>query len=137
MRVISPVVCALPWNDWRLNVNTVGEEGHVILVALFSPQLSAEQALTLIQNRPYDGWATVDEFLAENELALLSETTRDNGKGYLTTDSQYFELDAQVIVNESRVRIRSLLHSEDRKNVSVIRRRFGGIIERVSDRSAE
>lgn len=118
-------------------LNTVGEEGHVILVALFSPQLSAEQALTLIQNRPYDGWATVDEFLAENELALLSETTRDNGKGYLTTDSQYFELDAQVIVNESRVRIRSLLHSEDRKNVSVIRRRFGGIIERVSDRSAE
>ncbi|MGR5469707.1 type II secretion system minor pseudopilin GspK, partial [Vibrio astriarenae] len=48
-----------------------------------------------------------------------------------------FELDAQVLVDESRVRIRSLLQSTNRETVTVVRRRFGGISERVSDRSAE
>ena len=134
MDKIRPVVCALPWDDWRLNVNTVGHEGAVILVAMFSPYLNLNDAITLIENRPYDGWATVDDFVAEAQLATIEESIKDNAKGYLTTDSRYFELDAQVIVNESRVRIRSLLFSKDRKNVSVIRRRFGGVIERISDR---
>ncbi|QSA19708.1 general secretion pathway protein GspK, partial [Vibrio furnissii] len=52
-------------------------------------------------------------------------------------DSQYFELDAQVKVDESRVRVRSLFFSSNKETATVIRRRFGGISERVSDRSAE
>ncbi|MGL5110186.1 MAG: type II secretion system minor pseudopilin GspK, partial [Vibrio ordalii] len=52
-------------------------------------------------------------------------------------DSAYFELDAQILVDDSRVRIRSLLFSDNRETATVIRRRFGGISERVSDRSAE
>ncbi|MDB1122496.1 type II secretion system minor pseudopilin GspK [Vibrio algarum] len=137
MEKIRPVVCALPWDDWRLNVNTVDENGAVILVAMFSPALSLGDATALIENRPYDGWASVEDFLAERQIATIVATTRDKAEGFLTIDSQYFELDAQVIVNESRVRIRSLLFSKDRKDVSVIRRRFGGVIERVSDGSTE
>jgi len=137
MEKINPVVCALPWDDWRLNVNTIDESASVILVAMFSPQLSSSDAISLINNRPYDGWASVGEFLAERQIATLESTVKSKAKGYLTTDSHYFELDAQVVVNESRVRLRSLLFSKDRVNVSVIRRRFGGVIERVSDRSTE
>ncbi len=137
MEKIGPVVCALPWDDWRLNVNTINEAGSVILVAMFSPLLSASDASSLIENRPYDGWASVDDFLAERQIATIDATIKDKANGYLTTDSHYFELDAQVMVNESRVRIRSLLFSKDKKDVSVIRRRFGGVIERVSDRSTK
>lgn len=129
MNVLAPVVCAIPSDDWRLNVNTVDEKGAVILTALFAPNLSLSTATSVIKNRPFDGWGSVDEFFAEPEINALEKTIKDKAKGYLATDSHFFELDAQVIVNESRVRIRSLLYSEDRKKVTVVRRRFGGISE--------
>ena len=93
--------------------------------------------MQLIEKRPFDGWDSVDEFLSESELAGLSDDVKKNAKGYLGVDSAFFELDVQVLVDESRVRLRSLLQSTDRETVTVVRRRFGGISERVSDRSAE
>ncbi|MFH4747810.1 type II secretion system minor pseudopilin GspK [Vibrio harveyi] len=134
---IAPMVCALPSDDWRLNVNTIDVEQAPILVAMFTPSLSSSDAVQLIEKRPFDGWDSVDEFLAESELAGLSGDVKKNAKGYLGVDSSFFELDAQVLVDESRVRIRSLLQSTNRETVTVVRRRFGGISERVSDRSAE
>ncbi len=129
MQLVTPVVCAIPWDDFRLNINTVSEKERVILVALFSSQLSLDDAASLIKNRPFDGWQSVNDFLVETEIAAIEQTVRDKAKGYLTTDSRYFELDAEVVVNESRVRIRSLLYSKDRTDVAVIRRRFGGVLE--------
>lgn len=134
---IEPLVCAIPSDDWRLNVNTVEVEQAPILVAMFSPNLSSSDAVQLIEKRPFDGWDSVDEFLAESELTGLSDDVKKNAKGYLGVDSSFFELDAQVLVDDSRVRIRSLLQSTNRETVTVVRRRFGGISERVSDRSAE
>ncbi len=129
MQLVAPVVCAIPWDDFRLNINTISEKEKVILVALFSSKLSLDDAASLIKSRPFDGWQSVDDFLAEAEITVIDRATKDKAKGYLTTDSRYFELDAEVIVNESRVRIRSLLYSRDRKDVTVIRRRFGGVLE--------
>lgn len=137
MQQVRRVTCALPYDDWRLNVNTLDEQGAAILVALFSPHLSPGDAQSLIDNRPFDGWASVDDFLAEGALSALDNAVTSRAKGYLTVDSRYFELDAEVEVNESRVRLRSLLYSKDREDVTVIRRRLGGISERISDRSAE
>ncbi|HHF3005630.1 TPA: type II secretion system minor pseudopilin GspK [Vibrio diabolicus] len=134
---LEPLICALPSDDWRLNVNTIEVEQAPILVAMFSPNLSSSDAIQLIEKRPFDGWDSIDEFLAESEMAGLSEDVKKNAKGYLGVDSAFFELDAQVLVDESRVRIRSLLQSTNRETVTVVRRRFGGISERVSDRSAE
>lgn len=63
--------------------------------------------------------------------------SQQKAKAYLTVDSAYFELDAEVLVEQSRVRIRTLFYSSNRETVTVVRRRFGGISERVSDRSTE
>ncbi|CAE6880071.1 type II secretion system minor pseudopilin GspK [Vibrio sp. B1FLJ16] len=134
---LAPLVCALPSDDWRLNVNTIEAEQAPILVAMFSPGLSNSDAVQLIEKRPFDGWNNVEAFLAESELAGLNENMTKEAKSYLGVDSAFFELDAQVLVDESRVRIRSLLQSTNRDTVTVVRRRFGGISERVSDRSAE
>lgn len=123
------MLCAIPTDDWRLNVNTIDENGAVILAGLFAPELSVADAQEVIKNRPFDGWETTDDFLAEVQIARLGSDVKDNAKGYLTVESDYFELDAQVLVNESRVRIRSLLYSNNKESVSVIRRRFGGISE--------
>lgn len=134
---LAPLVCALPIDDWRLNVNTIEIEQAPLLVAMFSPGLSPGDAEQLIEKRPFDGWSSIDEFLAESELAGLSENITQEARAYLGVDSAFFELDAQVLVDDSRVRIRSLLQSTNRETVTVVRRRFGGISERVSDRSAE
>ncbi|MGY0616840.1 type II secretion system minor pseudopilin GspK [Vibrio sp. FJH11] len=134
---LAPLVCAIPSDDWRLNVNTIEVEQAPILVAMFSPGLSSSDAVQLIEKRPFDGWDNIEAFLAESELAGLSEEVTKEAKAYLGVDSAFFELDAQVLVDDSRVRIQSLLQSTNRDTVTVVRRRFGGISERVSDRSAE
>ena len=137
MEKVSPYVCALPTSDLRLNVNTLQADQAVILVALFHPALALDTAKGVLENRPFDGWASVDDFLNENEFSSISEDIKKNAKGYLAVTSSYFELDAELLVGDSRVRVRSLLFSENQETVTVIRRRFGGIGERVSDRSTE
>lgn len=137
MQTLQPLVCALPTDEWRLNVNTIGVEQSALLVALFSPALSESDAKQLIEKRPFDGWANIDAFLSESETNGIDEEVKKQARAYLGVDSRYFELDAQVLVEDSRVRIRSLMYSKNRETVTVVRRRFGGISERVSDRSAE
>ena len=137
MTKIAPYVCALPTTEFRVNVNTLQPEQAELLSALLQPHLSAQQAKDILQNRPYDGWGNVDNFLREGALANLEPDVLQPIKSYLAVDSLYFELDAEILVDQSRVRIRSLIFSNNRKNATVVSRRFGGIGERVSDRSTE
>jgi general secretion pathway protein K len=67
----------------------------------------------------------------------MNEEVVKQAKGYLAVTSSYFEMDVEIIVDDSRVRVRSLLFSNNQETATVIRRRFGGIGERVSDRSTE
>lgn len=128
MNKALPYVCALPTDQWRLNVNTLPAEQAALLAAMFSPTLSPESAKTLLEGRPFDGWASVDDFLAQSALTGVDNAVREEAKKYLSVDSHYFELDAQVLVDTSRVRIRSLFYSNDKKTATVIRRRFGGSV---------
>jgi len=137
MEKIQPFVCAIPSEDFRLNVNTIQPEQAALLAALFQPALSVGQAKQVLENRPFDGWESVDDFLNEKEFANVTGEARKEGKGYLAVTSAYFELDVELLVGESRVRVRSLLFSSDKQTATVISRRFGGIGERVSDRSTD
>ncbi|WGY48146.1 MULTISPECIES: type II secretion system minor pseudopilin GspK [unclassified Vibrio] len=137
MQSLQPYVCALPVQDWRLNINTLQPEQAKLLAAMFSPNLSESNARTVLEGRPYDGWSSIEDFMAEAPIAAVDESVREQARGYLSIDSHYFELDANIQVEQSRVRIRSLFFSSNLETATVIRRRFGGISERVSDRSAE
>lgn len=137
MRRISWLACAIPTDDLRINVNTIRAWQSKILVALFQSAISDDQAKQILEDRPYDGWENIDEFLAEPAINAIDATVRDNAKQYLSVDSRYFELDAEIYVQDSRVRLRSLLHSENEDEARVVRRRFGGISERSPDSSAE
>ncbi|MDC0610013.1 type II secretion system minor pseudopilin GspK [Vibrio sp.] len=128
---LMQLICALPVADWRLNVNTVAEEQWPLLAALFYPYLSEDAAKSIIQERPSNGWASLDEFIAISPIASIDSNVLSNAIGYLTVDSAFFELDARVDVNQSQIRIRSLMYSGNRKNVNVVRRRFGGVDERI------
>ncbi|WP_047045862.1 type II secretion system minor pseudopilin GspK [Vibrio mexicanus] len=137
MELVEPYVCALPVDDWRMNINTISEEHPELLTALFHPHLSENDAQSMLSSRPFDGWSNVEDFLAEAEIAKVEATVRDEARKYLTVDSAYFEMDAQVLVENSRMRVRSLLFSDNRETATVVRRRFGGISGRVSDRSTD
>lgn len=137
MRRISWLACALPTDDLRINVNTLRPWQSKLLVALFEPALSDDQAKQVIEDRPYDGWESTDDFLAEGNIASISAEIKNKAKEYLSVDSRYFELDAEVFVQDARVRLRSLLYSENQDESRVVRRRFGGISERNPDSSAQ
>ncbi|CAM2874586.1 type II secretion system minor pseudopilin GspK [Vibrio rarus] len=137
MSKISRVACVLPSDDLRINVNTIRPWQTDLLVALFDSALSDEQAKQLLEDRPYDGWKNVDDFLAEPDIASVNEEVKKNAKQYLSVDSHYFELDVEVFVQDARVRLRSLLYSEDKEESRVVRRRFGGISERNPNSSAQ
>jgi general secretion pathway protein K len=134
---ILPSLCALPSDEWKLNINTISTAQAPLLAAMFYPYLSTSAATQLIERRPHAGWDSLDDFMAESELASIDDTVKDKAKAYLGIDSSYFELDALVTVSDARMRLRSLLYSEDRENVTVIRRRYGGERERIPARQTE
>jgi general secretion pathway protein K len=134
---VQELICALPTPEWQLNVNTIQEGQSDILIALFSPELSLDDAQALINERSYEGWKSVDDFLATTAINVIDDKIKNSAKPYLTVVSQYFELDSEVMVEQSRVRVRSLLHSEDENTVNVIRRRYGGFSERSSDNKTQ
>ncbi|MGX9417950.1 type II secretion system minor pseudopilin GspK [Vibrio sp. RC27] len=133
LTAMKSVVCALPTTDWLLNINTLSEQQAPLLVALFSPYLSLSNAETLISSRPYDGWADVESFYTESQIASIDESTLDDAERYLDVVSNYYELDAAVTVEKSQVRIRTLFYSPDESNTWVVRRQFGGMREQHSD----
>ena len=134
---VEHLICALPMSTWQLNINTIKEDQAEILTALFSPVLSLSDAQSLIHDRPYEGWDSVEDFLAMAAISVVDDKIKSSAKAYLSVTSQYFELDSEVIVEQSRVRVRSLLHSQDENTVNVIRRRYGGFSERSSDNKAQ
>ncbi|WP_086981708.1 type II secretion system minor pseudopilin GspK [Vibrio aphrogenes] len=137
MAMLQPIMCALPTTDLYININTLKPNQAVLLAGLFQPSLSVSDAQQLIENRPQDGWGSIDEFLNEGLLNKVAANIKSDATAFLAVTSQYFELDTQIKVEDSRVRLRSLIYSADKKTTQVIRRRFGGISERVSDNQAE
>ncbi len=131
------LVCALPTDQYLLNVNTVREWQYPLIEGMFDGQLSADQARSLLQNRPFDGWDSVDEFINQAALSNVSAEIKNQAKAHMSVDSAYFELDAEVLVGDARMRVRSLFFSKDKQSAQVVRRRFGGIVERISDPETE
>ncbi len=132
--VISPFLCAIPSDRLLINVNTLTEKEAPVLSALFHPNLSVEQASQLILDRePIDGWASVEDFLAENALSGINAENREKLKQYLDVRSQYFELDTNVTYDSTSLRMRALLRKDDDGSVTVLRRRFGGVSGRNTD----
>lgn len=137
MQKLKPLVCVLPTTEWRLNVNTLTVEQAPLLQALFYPYLSKKAAEDVIRTRPISGWDSLDTMLADSAFQQVDSTVLSKVKGYLGVMSNYFELDAEIAVDDTKLRVRSLMDCTDRENVVVVRRRFGGVDERISDHSTQ
>ncbi|WP_028024306.1 type II secretion system minor pseudopilin GspK [Enterovibrio calviensis] len=134
---VSPLLCAIPSNQLVVNVNTLTEDDAPILTALLHPNLSEDQAKQLINERnPVDGWKDVASFIAEPVLSGLSDEDKEKLQKNLDVRSRYFELDTEITLDSTSLRLRALLQRDDNGTVTVVRRRFGGMSERDPDNKA-
>ncbi|MDX1303982.1 type II secretion system minor pseudopilin GspK [Photobacterium sp.] len=131
------LLCALPSDKMVLNVNTIDEQQAALLAGLFTPALSLSDAQTLIASRPYDGWQSVDDFKNEPTISGIDAAILTRAEKHLAVSSDYFQLDTEVLVDRARLRLVALLKRDAQKEVTVIRRRYGGISERISDNKAK
>ena len=107
---LAPYVIALP-SGTLVNVNTASAP---VLFAIV-PELSASDAEGLIENRPDDGFANMEEFLSLAETADPLE---------LSLRSDYFRVFVRVSVGTHQQSMYSLL-ARDVESVRVVLRNFG------------
>lgn len=95
---LAPFVTALPIGT-KVNINTASLP--VIYAAV--PEISLADAEGLIESRPEDGFATMDEFTSQAENADPLE---------LSLKSQYFKLSVRVTIGTLQLNMYSLLARE-------------------------
>ncbi len=128
---VVPLLCALPEQNFLLNVNTLENTHAALLSALFTPYLSVSDATSILSDRPYDGWNSVNEFLRHPILKVLSQESVKTATPFLSVSSNYFQLDAEVTVDRVRTRVVSLFERQG-DHVFVVRRYYGGSRERIA-----
>ncbi|WP_062263112.1 type II secretion system minor pseudopilin GspK [Endozoicomonas arenosclerae] len=124
MKRVKPFVCALPATEMKININTLSPDHAAVLSALYLGDLSVDQAREVLEQRPEDGWKSVEEFTQQPSLSNFSA---EGTSELMSVDSQYFEMDATASFADSEVQIKSLLRREEENKFSVIRRQFGGL----------
>ena len=114
-RAVAPYVTALP-ETTPINVNTAPPE---VLRSLASG-LSLSGAESLAEDRPDDGWETVDEFLAHPAMA-----GQNIEQDRLSVGSDYFLLRSEVNLGRVTIRSESVLYRQGDSGGQVILRRQG------------
>lgn len=121
---IMPYLCALPVSELAININTIPVDQPELLAALYIDQLPVDHARTILENRPREGWDDIADFTSQPLLANFSST--GVGKN-LAIVSYFFEMHATAHYGESEVRLTSLLARSQKNQLTVIRRKFGGV----------
>ncbi|KAE8176282.1 MULTISPECIES: type II secretion system minor pseudopilin GspK [Photobacterium] len=142
---VKGLICALPTDDMLLNVNTITEKNAVLLSALFAPSLSLQDAQKIIieRDKKHTVWDSVADFMKlvpqppTQDADSGKDKTTNTMEKYLTVTSHYFSLDAEIKVDRARVRAVALFNRDDKNKVTVVRRQYGGIRERISDDKAK
>ncbi len=116
-RSLAPFVAALP-EPTPLNVNTAPAE----VLRTLADGLSEREAQALVDARPEEGYATVNDFLQEAPLA-----GREVDAGTLSVGSNYFLLRTVVELGRTQVRTQSVIYRSDAGTTRVIMRRQGFI----------
>jgi len=123
---IAPYLCAIPSREQKINVNTVDIEQVEILYALFKDELniSVDDLKNFLQDRPFSGWASVDQFFA---MGIFQGVTISAPlKAQLSVSSDFFQL-TSIATFEDRLLAVDLVFQVNAKKAKVIRYQSGGI----------
>ncbi|MCT8988177.1 type II secretion system minor pseudopilin GspK [Shewanella phaeophyticola] len=121
---ILDYVCAIPGDSRQiLNVNTVKVEQAALLVGMLENQVSISEAESIINERPADGYGTIEEFWESSSLSSIE--AEDDLKSSFVVDSEYFLLHAGAKVDNAIFRMDSVL-KRNGNNLEVLTRQYGG-----------
>ena len=130
-RRLLPMVCALPpvgsTSTLAINVNTVRLEQAPLLEALLLGQLSLDEAKSVINDRPTDGWELKTDFLELAPIQAAISGIGDALQKAIDVKSSYFEARLQVELDGVTIRFISLFKKQSSNKVVVIRRQYGGL----------
>lgn len=87
---LAPQLCALPMNELRINLNALNAQQANLLIALLLGEKDRSQVLGVLQNRPQNGWPTLDAFIAALPGDAGSAVSTLQSVGVL--ESQHWEL---------------------------------------------
>jgi len=123
-RLLRPLVCALPERQLLVNVNTLDPARPQLLQALFTPELSQDQASEILQSRPRNGYDSVQAFLADGvggQVAVKPQLQQQ-----LTVSSRFFRLRSVIETGQMRFMMAAVLQRVSDDRVDTLSRQFGG-----------
>ncbi|CNK51397.1 putative general secretion pathway protein K [Yersinia enterocolitica] len=118
---LKPLICTLPNQNLRININTLSPAQAPLLAALFLGDMSIEAAQQLIARRPATGWGGINDLkplIAESNTAFAKAQTA------ITLTSDHFELRLWLDEEQRSNSIRSLFQ-RDGQVFQVISRQYG------------
>ncbi|MCP3129367.1 type II secretion system minor pseudopilin GspK [Shewanella sp. KJ2020] len=122
---LLPYICVIPGNDRQLlNVNTLEGEQAALLAAMVDNQISVGEAESIINQRPGDGFAKIDDFYGSSSMGSIK--WEDAMKSSFVVDSQYFLLASGAKVDNAIFRMESVLKTSSGNKIDVLTRQFGG-----------
>ncbi len=125
-RLVKPYVCAIPETSLLVNINTLKPGQANLLSALFLNTLSEHDARMILDDRPRDGWDSVNDFLEQDALANTAQVG-NSVNAALAIKSSYFEAKLKVQTEQFRSAMHSLFMRQANNKVIVIRRNFGEV----------
>lgn len=118
---LKPLICTLPNQNLRININTLSPAQAPLLAALFLGDMSIDAAQQLIAHRPATGWGAINDLkplIAESNTAFAKAQTA------ITLTSDHFELRLWLDEEQRSNSIRSLFQ-RDGQVFQVISRQYG------------
>ena len=114
---LRPYVCALP-KATTININTAPD---AVLAAL-TDNLTLNMAKDMVQNRPKEGYGSVDNFLQQAMFATLSTEDRQKISPLLGVTSQFFSVLAESEIDNRRRVLKSVIAFDEEANAQTITR---------------
>lgn len=117
---LRPYVCVLPSNA-LLNVNTAPPQ----VVRALTDSMTLVGAEELAQNRPADGYPSVDAYLDEPAFNGLEASAREGIKSFLAVRTGHFELSVDAVIGGRHSVLHAVLARGDSGTLRVVTRDYG------------
>ncbi|QYJ84498.1 type II secretion system minor pseudopilin GspK [Shewanella rhizosphaerae] len=122
---LAPYICVIPGYDRQvLNVNTIEVEQAALLAGMFDNKISVGEAESIINQRPGDGYDSLDDFWSNGSISGLRQDK--NLESSFSLKSKYFLLEAGAKVDSATFRMQSVLRVGGNNQLDVLTRQYGG-----------
>lgn len=126
-QALLPYVSALPTST-SININTVSPR----LLRILAPEMSGVVLESIVGQQKRKGFNTVEEFLV---LDGIPASLKDNGT--LGVSTQYFAVYTEVLFDDRRTELKSVLYRQSSGNIRLVSRDFSQNIMMDQDESAD